>query len=169
MKAILRVERQNLKAEIPEFRVGDTVRVHVKVVEGDKVRSQVFQGTVIGRRGGGIRETFKVRKISNGVAVERLFPTHSPNLILIERVTIGKVRRAQLTYMRDRKGKAARIAGRRLGTEFASAAEVLEAVKAADLASGATVPQAAVVKKGAPKAKATVKPATKPAAAKKKK
>lgn len=157
MKSIIRVERQNLKAEIPEFRVGDTVRVHVKVVEGDKVRSQVFQGTVIGRRGGGIRETFKVRKISNGVAVERLFPTHSPNLILIERVTIGKVRRAQLTYMRDRKGKAARISGRRLGTEFASAAEVLEAVKAADAAAGITPIAAAPVKKGAPKVKQQAK------------
>ena len=157
MKSIIRVERQNLKAEIPEFRVGDTVRVHVKVVEGDKVRSQVFQGTVIGRRGGGIRETFKVRKISNGIAVERLFPTHSPNLILIERVTIGKVRRAQLTYMRDRKGKAARIAGRRLGTEFASAAEVLEAVKAADAAAGITPTAAAAAKKGAPKVKQQAK------------
>jgi large subunit ribosomal protein L19 len=132
MKALLRVERDNTKAEVPEFKVGDTVRVHVKVVEGDKVRTQVFQGTVIGRRGGGIRETFTVRKISGGIAVERLFPLHSPNVLLIERVREGRVRRAQLTYMKERKGKRARIAGRRLATELVSASEVLEAAKAAE-------------------------------------
>jgi len=88
------------------------VKVHVKVVEGDKVRNQIFQGTVIGRRGGGVRETFTVRKISSNVAVERTFPLHSPNVVKIERVREGRVRRAQLTYMRSRKGKQARIAGR---------------------------------------------------------
>jgi large subunit ribosomal protein L19 len=112
MKALLRVERDFLKKRIPEFSVGDTVKVHVKVVEGDKVRNQVFQGTVIGRRGGGVRETFTVRKISSNVAVERTFPLHSPNVVKIERIREGKVRRAQLTYMRSRKGKQARIAGR---------------------------------------------------------
>ena len=112
MKALLRVERDFLKKRIPEFSVGDTVKVHVKVVEGDKVRNQVFQGTVIGRRGGGVRETFTVRKISSNVAVERTFPLHSPNVVKIERVREGRVRRAQLTYMRSRKGKQARIAGR---------------------------------------------------------
>jgi len=132
MKALLRVERDNTKAEVPDFRVGDTVRVHVKVVEGDKVRTQVFQGTVIGRRGGGIRETFTVRKISGGIAVERLFPLHSPNVLLIERIRAGRVRRAQLTYMKERKGKRARIAGRRLATELVSASDVLEAAKAAE-------------------------------------
>ncbi len=133
MKALLRVERENTKTEIPQFNVGDTVRVHVKVVEGEKVRTQVFQGTVIGRRGGGIRETFSVRKISGGVAVERLFPLHSPNVLLIERIREGRVRRAQLTYMKDRKGKRARIAGRRLPTAGQiSPSEVLEAAKAAE-------------------------------------
>jgi large subunit ribosomal protein L19 len=112
MKALLRVERDFLKKRIPEFSVGDTVKVHVKVVEGDKVRNQIFQGTVIGRRGGGVRETFTVRKISSNVAVERTFPLHSPNVVKIERVREGRVRRAQLTYMRGRKGKQARIAGR---------------------------------------------------------
>ena len=112
MKALLRVERDFLKKRIPEFSVGDTVKVHVKVVEGDKVRNQIFQGTVIGRRGGGVRETFTVRKISSNVAVERTFPLHSPNVVKIERVREGRVRRAQLTYMRGRKGTQARIAGR---------------------------------------------------------
>ena len=112
MKALLRVERDFLKKRIPEFSVGDTIKVHVKVVEGDKVRNQVFQGTVIGRHGGGVRETFTVRKISSNVAVERTFPLHSPNVVKIERVREGRVRRAQLTYMRSRKGKQARIAGR---------------------------------------------------------
>ena len=125
MKSILRVERDSTKKELPEFRVGDNVRVHVKVVEGEKIRTQVFQGAVIGRSGGGVRETFTVRKISGNVAVERVFPIHSPNVILIERVTVGRVRRAQLTYMRDRKGKRARIAGRRTEGTLASAAEVL--------------------------------------------
>ncbi len=132
MKAILRVERENTKTEIPQFNVGDTVRVHVKVVEGEKIRTQVFQGTVIGRRGGGVRETFTVRKISGGIAVERLFPLHSPNVILIERIREGRVRRAQLTYMKDRKGKRARIAGKRVATELVSASEVLEAAKASE-------------------------------------
>jgi len=113
MKALLRVERDNMKKKVPEFSVGDTVRVHVKVIEGEKVRSQVFQGTVIGRRGGGLRETFIVRKISANIAVERLFPIHSPNVEKIERIRKGRVRRAQLNYMKERKGKRARIAGQR--------------------------------------------------------
>ncbi len=132
MKAILRVERDNTKTEIPEFQVGDTVRVHVRVVEGDKIRTQVFQGTVTGRRGGGIRETFIVRKISSNIAVERIFPLHSPNIVLIERVRAGRVRRAQLTYMKDRKGKRARIAGRRIATDLASASEVMAAAVAVE-------------------------------------
>jgi large subunit ribosomal protein L19 len=113
MKALLRVERDNMKKKVPEFSVGDTVRVHVKVIEGEKVRSQVFQGTVIGRRGGGLRETFIVRKISANIAVERIFPIHSPNVVKIERIRKGRVRRAQLNYMKERKGKRARIAGLR--------------------------------------------------------
>ncbi len=114
MKALSRIEREHIKKQIPEFSVGDTVRVHVKVVEGDKIRTQKFQGTVIGRRGGGIQETFVVRKISANIAVERIFPIHSPTVEAIELVRHGRVRRAQLTYMKDRKGKRARVAGRRL-------------------------------------------------------
>jgi len=109
----MRVERDHLKKKVPQFSVGDTVRVHVKVVEGEKVRTQIFQGTVIGRRGGGIRETFVVRKISSNIAVERIFPLHSPNLVRIELVRRGRVRRAQITYMKTRKGKRARISGER--------------------------------------------------------
>jgi large subunit ribosomal protein L19 len=148
MKALMRVERENLKKKIPDFSPGDTVRVHVKVVEGDKVRNQIFQGTVIARHGGGIRETFTVRKISSNVAVERTFPIHSPNVVKIERIREGKVRRAQLTYMRGRKGKAARIAGRQMdegaartpaepgaGTETAPATPVKEAPEAAEVGS----------------------------------
>jgi len=114
MKAQMRVERDHLKKKIPEFSVGDTVRVHVKVVEGEKVRTQIFQGTVIGRRGGGIRETFIVRKISSNIAVERIFPLHSPNVLKIELIRKGRVRRAQITYMKTRKGKQARITGARV-------------------------------------------------------
>jgi large subunit ribosomal protein L19 len=110
----MRVERDHLKKKVPEFSVGDTVRVHVKVVEGEKVRTQIFQGTVIGRRGGGIRETFIVRKISSNIAVERIFPLHSPNVLKIELIRKGRVRRAQITYMKTRKGKQARITGARV-------------------------------------------------------
>ena len=99
--------------EVPEFKPGDTVRVHVRVVEGDKQRIQVFQGVVIGRRGGCTRETFTVRKISGGIGVERIFPLCSPNVDRIELVRRGKVRRAKLYYLRNLKGKAARIEERR--------------------------------------------------------
>lgn len=137
MKALLRVERDNMKKKIPEFSVGDTVRVHVKVIEGEKVRSQVFQGIVIGRRGGGLRETFIVRKISANIAVERIFPVHSPNVVKIERIRKGRVRRAQLTYMKDRKGKRARIAGQRVeGKEAREAAA--EATPTPDPETGPT-------------------------------
>ena len=98
---------------VPDFRAGDTVRVHVRVVEGDKERIQVFQGVVIGRRGGGTRETFTVRKISGSIGVERIFPLHSPSLNRIEVVRHGKVRRAKLYYLRGLRGKAARIEERR--------------------------------------------------------
>jgi large subunit ribosomal protein L19 len=103
------VESPYLKSDVPEFRSGDTVRVHVRVVEGDKERIQIFQGVVIARRGGGTRETFTVRKISGGVGVERVFPLHSPVVDKIEVVRRGKVRRAKLYYLRDLRGKAARI------------------------------------------------------------
>jgi large subunit ribosomal protein L19 len=114
MNQLQDVERQYLRQDtVPEFRSGDTVRVHVRVVEGDKSRIQVFQGVVIARRGGGTRETFTVRKISGGIGVERVFPLHSPNVDKIEVVRRGKVRRAKLYYLRGRRGKAARIEERR--------------------------------------------------------
>jgi large subunit ribosomal protein L19 len=109
MNQVQQVEETYLKTDIPDFRAGDTVRVHVRVVEGEKERIQVFQGVVIARRGGGTRETFTVRKISGGIGVERIFPLHSPILDKIEVVRQGKVRRAKLYYLRGLRGKAARI------------------------------------------------------------
>ena len=102
-----------LKTDIPDFGPGDTVIVHTKVKEGDKERIQIFEGIVITRKGGGINATFTVRKISNGVGVERIFPLHSPNIAKIENKRLGKVRRAKLYYLRELKGKAARIAEKR--------------------------------------------------------
>ena len=113
MTQLLQVERPYLKDEVPEFRAGDSVRVHVRVVEGSKERIQVFQGVVISRRGGGTRETFTVRKISGGIGVERVFPLHSPVIDKIEVTRLGKVRRAKLYYLRGLRGKAARIEERR--------------------------------------------------------
>ena len=98
-----------LKTDLPEFGAGDTVRIHVRVIEGDKERTQIFEGTVIQRRGSGIQETFTVRKISQGIAIERIFPMHSPRISKIERLREGRVRRARLFYLRGRKGRAARI------------------------------------------------------------
>ena len=103
------VTANHLRSDIPEFRAGDTLAVHVRVIEGDKERIQVFQGVCIKRKGGGINETFTVRKISNGVGVERIFPLNSPRLAQIEVSRKGRVRRAKLYYLRDLKGKAARI------------------------------------------------------------
>jgi large subunit ribosomal protein L19 len=113
MNQLQQVESLYIHKEQPEFRAGDTVRVHVRVVEGDKERIQVFQGVVIARRGGGTRETFTVRKISGSIGVERIFPLHSPSLNRIEVVRHGKVRRAKLYYLRGLRGKAARIEERR--------------------------------------------------------
>lgn len=109
MNVIDAIEREQLRNDVPDFRPGDTVRVHVKVVEGEKERIQVFEGAVLRRSNGGIRETFTVRKVSYGVGVERTFPLHSPRIDRIEVVTRGRVRRAKLYYLRDRSGKAARI------------------------------------------------------------
>ena len=103
------VDAASLRSDIPDFRAGDTVKVHVKVVEGNRSRIQVFQGVVIRRQGGGVRETFTVRKISFGVGVERTFPVHSPIIEKTELVTRGDVRRAKLYYLRDLRGKAAKI------------------------------------------------------------
>ncbi len=103
------VAQDQLRNDIPDFGPGDTVSVHVKVVEGDKERIQQFQGVGLRRRGSGINATFTVRKISNGVGVERVFPLHSPRIAKIERLRAGKVRRAKLFYLRELRGKAARI------------------------------------------------------------
>jgi large subunit ribosomal protein L19 len=109
MKRISQVEKGFFRDKVPEFASGDTVKVHVKIKEGDKERVQVFQGTVIGRKGSGTGETFTVRKMSYGVGIERIFPLHSPNIDKITRVRQGKVRRAKLYYLRDLTGKSARI------------------------------------------------------------
>jgi len=111
--AIADLERAQIREDIPEFRPGDTLKVHVRVVEGSRTRIQVFQGVVIRRQGGGARETFTVRKISYGVGVERTFPVHSPSVDKIEVVTKGRVRRAKLYYLRSLRGKRARIRERR--------------------------------------------------------
>ena len=116
MQVMQEVERPYLKSRA-EFRPGDTVRVHVKVVEGNKERIQVFQGVVIARKGGGTRETFTVRKMSGGIGVERIIPLHSPVIADIEVVRRGHVRRAKLYYLRQLRGKAARIQERRLPRE----------------------------------------------------
>jgi len=123
------VDKAYLRADIPEFRPGDTVKVHVRVVEAGRERQQVFQGVVIRRQGGGLQETFTVRKISFGVGVERTFPLHSPSIGKLEVVTRGKVRRAKLYYLRERTGKKARIKERRLGDEELAAIAEAEAAR----------------------------------------
>ncbi|HOB35139.1 MAG: 50S ribosomal protein L19 [Firmicutes bacterium] len=106
---IQELEKQHLKTDVPDFKPGDTVRAHVRVVEGSRERVQVFEGVVIKRRGSGLRETFTLRRVSYGVGVERTFPIHAPKLEKIEVVRHGRVRRAKLYYLRHRIGKAARI------------------------------------------------------------
>ena len=113
MNQLDQVESVYYRQGHPDFKPGDSVRVHVRLVEGDKQRIQVFQGVVISRRGGGTRESFTVRKISGGIGVERIFPFHSPNVDKIEVVRRGRVRRAKLYYLRNLRGKAARIDERR--------------------------------------------------------
>ncbi len=107
------IDRDSLRDDIPDFRPGDTVKVHVRVVEGNRERVQVFQGVVIRRQGVGVRETFTVRKVSFGVGVERTFPVHSPTIAKLEVATYGDVRRAKLYYLRDLSGKAAKIKEKR--------------------------------------------------------
>ncbi|MGH8996837.1 MAG: 50S ribosomal protein L19 [Acidimicrobiales bacterium] len=107
------IDRDSLRDDIPQFRPGDTVKVHVRVVEGSRERVQVFQGAVIRRQGSGVRETFTVRKVSFGVGVERTFPVHSPSIAKLEVASFGDVRRAKLYYLRDRIGKSAKIKERR--------------------------------------------------------
>lgn len=106
---IKNIESAQLKAEVPEFRVGDTVRVHALIKEGNRERIQIFEGIVIKKQGGSCRETFTVRKNSNGIGVEKTWPLHSPNVERVEVVRRGKVRRAKLYYLRDRVGKAAKV------------------------------------------------------------
>ena len=106
---IKNIEAEQLKAEVDNFRVGDTVKVYAKIREGNRERIQIFEGTVLKRQGGSNRETFTVRKLSNGVGVEKTWPLHSPNVEKIEVVRRGKVRRAKLNYLRDRVGKAAKV------------------------------------------------------------
>lgn len=114
MHQLTNVEHPQLKSDLPDFRPGDTVRVHVRIVEGNRERVQVFEGAVIGIKGSGVRRTFMVRKVSYGVGVERIFPLHSPKLEKIEVVRRGQVRRAKLYYLRNLRGKAARIKEKRL-------------------------------------------------------
>ena len=113
MNTLDALDADSLRDDIPDFRPGDTVKVHVRVVEGTRSRIQVFQGVVIRRQGGGIRETFTVRKVSFGVGVERTFPVHTPVVEKIEVLTRGDVRRAKLYYLRDLRGKAAKIKEKR--------------------------------------------------------
>ena len=113
MNVIDELEKSQMRMDIPAFRSGDTVRVHSRITEGDKERIQVYEGIVIARKGGGSKETFTVRKVSYGVGVERIFPLHSPQIGKIEVVRLGKVRRAKLYYLRDLRGKAARISERK--------------------------------------------------------
>ena len=127
------VDAASIKSNIPDFRAGDNVKVHVRVVEGNRSRIQIFQGIVIRRQGGGVRETFTVRKQSFGVGVERTFPLHSPKIEKIEVGAIGDVSRAKLYYLRDLTGKKSRIRERRLSPEeLAAEAAALEAMEASD-------------------------------------
>jgi large subunit ribosomal protein L19 len=128
------IEQAYLRSDIPEFRPGDTVKVHVRVVEGSRERVQVFQGVVIGRQNGGLRETFTVRKISFGVGVERTFPVHSPSIAKLEIVSRGHVRRAKLYYLRELRGKKARIKERRIDDAKLAAREQAAALAAAEAA-----------------------------------
>ncbi|PZN08153.1 MULTISPECIES: 50S ribosomal protein L19 [Thermaerobacter] len=113
MDLLKSIQQEYMKTDVPDFGPGDTVRVHLKVKEGGRERIQVFEGTVIARRGGGLDETFTVRRIASGVGVERVFPLHSPAIARIEVTRRGKVRRARLNYLRQRRGKAARIKEKR--------------------------------------------------------
>lgn len=109
MDALKLIAQDQIKEDAPQIRVGNTVRVHVKIREGERERIQIFEGTVIARNNSGVSESFTVRRLSYGVGVERVFPVHSPNVAMVENVRIGKVRRAKLYYLRDRVGKSAKV------------------------------------------------------------
>lgn len=113
MDLLRKIEAPHIRDDVPAFAPGDTIRVHVKVIEGEKERTQVFQGVVIGIRGAGLNETFTVRKVTEGIGVERIFPIHSPSIAKIEVTRKGRVRRAKLTYLKELKGKSARIKEKR--------------------------------------------------------
>jgi len=139
MNQLERIQRSLAKKTIPPFEIGDTVRVHVKVVEGEKERIQVFEGTVIARKGTRNSETFTVRKLSYGVGVERIFPVHSPTIARIDVVRQGKVRRAKLYYLRTKKGKMAKVGEREFSPEAKQQAAAKEA-KAAEPVAAEPVP-----------------------------
>ena len=109
MEKIQAFVSEQLKTEVPQFGIGDGVKVYIRITEGEKERIQLFEGTVIARHGGGISETFTVRRVSYGVGVEKTFPIHSPNVVQVDIVRVGKVRRAKLYYLRDRVGKASKV------------------------------------------------------------
>ena len=113
MEMLKQIERESIRLDLPHFTAGDTVKVYVKIKEGEKERTQVFQGVVISKRGGGTNATFTVRKVSYGIGVERIFPLHSPVIGKIEVITRGRVRRSKIYYLRKLRGKAARIKERR--------------------------------------------------------
>ncbi len=171
MKRIAQIEKTYMKDDLPEFAIGDTVKVHVKIKEGDKERVQIFQGTVISRRGGGTGATFTVRKISAGIGVERVFPLHSPNVSNIERIRQGKVRRAKLYYLRGLTGKSARIT-EKLVDKKAEKAERTEKTEKAKKTKAKAEPKVKVEKaakaekKAAPKAERAKAEAKKEAAPK---
>ncbi len=109
MDALKLIEQSSLKAEIPALFIGDVVKVHVRIKEGDKTRIQIFEGTIIAKKHGGVNETFTVRRVAHGCGIERVFPVHSPSVEKVEIVRKGRVRRAKLYYLRDRVGKAAKV------------------------------------------------------------
>ena len=163
MNVLDAVDAASLRKDLPNFRPGDELKVHVRVIEGNKSRIQVFQGLVIARQGSGIRETFTIRKISYGVGVERIFPVHAPVIEKIELVRKGEVRRAKLYYLRDLRGKAAKIRERRgaddLETMYASAPVVVEE-SAASVVEEIPVTQEAVVEAPVESAEVTETPST---------
>ena len=163
MNVLDAVDAASIRKDLPNFRPGDELKVHVRVIEGNKSRIQVFQGLVIARQGSGIRETFTIRKISYGVGVERIFPVHAPVIEKIELVRKGEVRRAKLYYLRDLRGKAAKIRERRgaddLETIYASAPAVVEEAPAS-VVEEAPVVQEAVADAPVESADATQTPST---------
>jgi ribosomal protein L19 len=162
MNVLDAVDAASLRKDLPNFRPGDELKVHVRVIEGNKSRIQVFQGLVIARQGSGIRETFTIRKISYGVGVERIFPVHAPVIEKIELVRKGEVRRAKLYYLRDLRGKAAKIRERRgaddLETVYAAAPASVEEISA-PVVEETPVAQEAVVETPVESAEVTDTPA----------